>query len=385
MHKTISNRALIRMTPRKQMVLLQAIFSRRVLGRLTLILVLAMALACLWPFLAPRNTALWVAGGHGVAFGKHGELLGAGPLRPDDPAASGCTLDLWVEPDQADVMGAILAAYSQANPRLLRVEQFRDGLAVRSAAPGDPLHTGGAQLFTDHVFAPGKPVLLTIASDGRGTQVFVNGIFRRAVPGFQICHALLAGKLVAGTGAESDYGWPGRLAGIAIISRPLSPGEVREDYNTWPNHPGPGFSNRLGLAALYLFDEGSGARVRDEVSGANSFYMPDRYVVVAKPFLSRPSFDNYADMVANVIGFIPLGFTLCGYLSSYWRKGTGLVATVILAGLFSLLIEMLQWFLPTRDSDMTDVITNIVGAAGGAILYRLGRGCLEAPLRKGAQ
>ena len=186
------------------------------------------------------------------------------------------------------LLGAILAAYSQANPRLLRVEQFRDGLAVRSAAPGDPLHTGGAQLFTDHVFAPGKPVLLTIASDGRGTHDLVNGILRRAVPGFQICHALLAGKLVAGTGAESDYGWPGRLAGIAIISRPLWIRRIGEDYNTWPNHPGPGFSNRLGLAALYLFDEGSGARVRDEVSGANSC-LSDRYVVVAKPFLSRPS------------------------------------------------------------------------------------------------
>jgi VanZ family protein len=198
------------------------------------------------------------------------------------------------------------------------------------------------------------------------------------VPGFQICSALLTGKLVAGTGTGSDSAWRGKLAGLAILSRPLSPGEVRDDYNTWPGHPGPAFGNKLGLVALYPFDEGSGARVHDELSGANSFYMPDRYVVVAKRFLSPPSSGDLGDIVANVIGFIPLGFTLSGSLFSRWRKGTGVLATVLLCGLFSLIIEMLQWFLPTRDSDMTDVITNTAGAACGALLYRLSRVWLPA-------
>jgi glycopeptide antibiotics resistance protein len=99
--------------------------------------------------------------------------------------------------------------------------------------------------------------------------------------------------------------------------------------------------------------------------------MPDRYVVAAKPLLSPPSFDNHTDIVANVIGFIPLGFTLCGYLSSRWGRGAGIVATVLLCGLLSLSIETFQWFLPTRDSDMTDVITNTMGAVGGALLYSL--------------
>ena len=352
-------------------VLPRWIFSPTVLGWLTLVLVPAMAIACFWPFLAPKNTAVWIAGGDGVAFGKYGVLLGPGPLLPDDPSASGCTLDLWVEPDRADAKGSILASYSPANPRLLRVEQFRDGLAVRTAGPADPVRTGGAQLYADGVFAPGKPVLITLASDGQGTKAFVNGIFRTVAPGFPICSLLLTGKLVAGTAAESDFGWRGRLAGMAFFRRLLSPAEVREDYDTWPNHPGPAFGNRPGLLALYLFDEGSGTRVRDAVSRANSFYMPDRYVVIAKPFLARPSFDNRMDMVANVIGFIPLGFALIGSLFCRWRKGPGLLATVVLCGLFSLLIESLQWFLPTRDSDMTDVITNIVGAAVGALLYRL--------------
>ncbi len=349
----------------------QTIFSQTVLFRLTILLSLAIAIACLWPFLPPRNTASWVAGRRGVAFGKHGVLLGPGPLQPPNAAVSGCTLDLWVEPDKADTTGVILAAYSRANPRLLQVEQLRDGLAVRRAEPVDPLRTGGAQLYADGVFASGKPVLLTITSDGRGTKAFVNGTFRKAAPDFQICNGMLTGKFVAGTGAASDYGWQGRLAGIAIFSRPLSPGELREDYNISPGYPSPVFGNRRGLVALYRFDEGSGIRVRDEVSGDNSFSMPARYIVVAKSLLSPPSFDNPTDIVSNVIGFIPLGFALYGHLSFRGRKGPRVVAAVLLCGLFSLLIETLQWFLPTRDSDMTDVITNTVGAACGVLLYVL--------------
>jgi len=370
------------MTQEKRTVLLRAISSRKVLGRLTLLLVLGMAIACFWPLLPPGNTAVWVAGGHGVDFGKHGLLLGPGPLRTDYPATSGCTLDLWVEPDRPDAKGAILAAYSPANARLLTVEQFRDGLAVRSSAPGDPLRTGGAQLYTDNVFSPGKPVLLTITSTGRGTSAFVNGIWRRTVPNYRICQAMFGGKLVVGTGAASSFGWRGRLAGMAIIDHALTPAEAREDYRAWPNRPGPALRERSGLISLYPFDEGSGVRVHDEISGANGFWMPDRYRVVAKPFLSPPSFDHHADIVNNVIGFIPLGFTLCGYLSSLWRRGTAVVATVLLCGLFSLTIEMLQWYLPTRDSSTTDFITNTAGGIVGVLLYRLSHLWIEAPWRQ---
>jgi VanZ family protein len=350
-----------------------ALLSRKSLGRASLALIFGMCLACLWPFHAPRNTASWIAGGHGVAFGDHGVLLARRPLGPanQDPDGSGCTLDLWLEPDQADTRGAILSIYTPANPRLLTIEQYHDGLAVRSAEPGDPVRTGGAQLYTDRVFVRGKAVLVTITSGGNGSEVFVNGIFRSANPGFRICNKLFSGKLVAGAAAATDYRWGGRLTGLAVFSRTLSPREILEDYERSSSRNRPLFEER-GLAALYLFEEGAGTRVRDKVSG-NDLYMPDRYLVVADVFLSPPSLEDHLDIIANIIGFIPLGFTLCGYLTFYRRKGTGIVATIFICGIFSLLIESLQWFLPTRDSDMTDVITNTFGGATGALLYGIFR------------
>lgn len=366
------------------MLWLYAINDRRVLGWLTILLIPAMTVACLWPFMAPANTVAWVPGAHAVAFGKYGMLAGSRPLRPNALAGTGCTLDLWVRPDEAEGKGAILATLSPGNPRFLRVEQYEEGLAVRTLAPSDPTRIGGAQLYADDVFAPGKPVLLTIVSDDSETKGFVNGVVRRAVPNFRICRALLTGSLVVGTAADSHAGWRGRLSGMAVFDRLLSPEEIQRDFQAWPKHPGPALGSRAGLIALYLFGEGRGDRVHDEVSGSNSLVIPERYLVLAKRFLSSPSLDNQLDIVANVIGFMPLGFTLCGYLLSCgWRERTGVVATVVLCGVFSLAIEMLQWYLPTRDSDMTDVITNTLGAILGALAYRWIRVRLAVPARKG--
>jgi VanZ family protein len=46
------------------------------------------------------------------------------------------------------------------------------------------------------------------------------------------------------------------------------------------------------------------------------------------------------------------------------------MVVVVLGLTVSLLIEILQHFLPTRDSSMTDVITNTVGTMAGVGFYR---------------
>ena len=44
--------------------------------------------------------------------------------------------------------------------------------------------------------------------------------------------------------------------------------------------------------------------------------------------------------------------------------------TIVLGELVSLAIEILQKYIPTRDSSMMDLITNTLGAAAGATLYQ---------------
>ena len=66
----------------------------------------------------------------------------------------------------------------------------------------------------------------------------------------------------------------------------------------------------------------------------------------------------WTDVLVNISGFVPVGFFLLNYLSLI-QQSKRPAATVLLLGFFlSLTIEILQWFLPTRDSDMTDLICN---------------------------
>ena len=84
-------------------------------------------------------------------------------------------------------------------------------------------------------------------------------------------------------------------------------------------------------------------------------------------FLNGPS--DPADMINNVVLFLPLGFCLAWLLQR--RQHTGLFATaaplLVGAGL-SLAVELLQLFLPTRTSTPIDVLTNSLGTLLGLLI-----------------
>jgi hypothetical protein len=65
------------------------------------------------------------------------------------------------------------------------------------------------------------------------------------------------------------------------------------------------------------------------------------------------------DVVANVLGYVPLGIVLR-------RRGMGL--GLLLAGLVSIVAETTQLFAPERTPQLTDVVTNLTGAALGLVL-----------------
>ena len=85
-------------------------------------------------------------------------------------------------------------------------------------------------------------------------------------------------------------------------------------------------------------------------------------------FLNGPSDPN--DMINNIVLFLPLGFSLAWLMQRRGSKGL-LAATVplMIGGGLSLLVELLQLFLPSRTSTPIDVLTNSLGALLGLLIF----------------
>jgi VanZ family protein len=84
------------------------------------------------------------------------------------------------------------------------------------------------------------------------------------------------------------------------------------------------------------------------------------------------------DTVSNVLGYWPLGLlvTLALVRGSGWRTASAMIGAVLLAGLLSASMEVLQNFLPRRVPSALDWVCNVAGAGAGALaaglLVRLG-------------
>lgn len=139
-------------------------------------------------------------------------------------------------------------------------------------------------------------------------------------------------------------------------------------------------SSGESLLALYRFDERQGSKVHNRIDPATDLVMPDRYFVLHKTFLTQDLYPQrlgtwkhwspWANLGINVGGFVPVGFVFYAYFSPEKRSLRAALVVVLIGSLLSLLIEVLQWFLPNRNSGMADLFTNTSGTVIGVLLYR---------------
>jgi hypothetical protein len=148
------------------------------------------------------------------------------------------------------------------------------------------------------------------------------------------------------------------------------------NYRSWTNVGRPAENGPASQYALYFFNENDGNLIRDHGNLGVNLFIPETYVIAQPIFLGLPlrSYDgdwgDVQDIIINIAGFVPFGFTLSAFLILNTRlKRSDAIA--VLSGLaVSLTIEILQYYLPTRNSDLSDVLTNTLGTCVGVMLWR---------------
>jgi VanZ family protein len=81
-----------------------------------------------------------------------------------------------------------------------------------------------------------------------------------------------------------------------------------------------------------------------------------------------PRYVTAFDLAANFLGYLPFGL-LCALMLGARSSALKVVGTVALVGgVLSLALETVQVYLPARIASNVDLIVNVAGAAGGAVL-----------------
>ena len=342
------------------------------------LVLMCILVAGVWPFHSPRNDVRWLSQGNGLLFGRHGSIVSRGPFTADPQGRSdSCSIEIWLEPKRVLFSGTILAFYQpESQTTSFSMRQSLGDLTLERANKSDSGNRKRIKTYVNGVVGHLQSVLITISSSPSGTAIFANGAFVRKFERVKFTSQDLTGRLIVGTSPVTADVWSGQLKGLAIYDRALTAEEVSQHFANWSNRALPSLAKSDGEVALYLFSEGTGNVVQNQIDSATDLLIPERFFVLHGQFLERPWDEfrpdwNYVkDIAINIGGFIPLGIFVYAYLSFHRGAQHATVSSIAFGFAVSLIIEVTQAFLPTRNSGMTDLMTNTLGTAVGVMVCR---------------
>jgi len=339
----------------------------------------------LWPLrFRSANEAAWLQGG-GIAFHEKGvasRFCRQGIVFTERAVAAGdgragyrpVTIELDVESrtEAPRGLGYILSFEDGGEAAPLIIAQWQSHLVIRSRTAD-----GQARAYREaglaNVLRTGLRHVITIAADEKSIDIYVDGEPAQSeARGSLVGLNQITGRLVLGNSALGANAWAGNLYWAAVYGRKLSADEIRRNCTERrPNEAGPASGD--GPVLAYAFDEGGGAYVGDRADGENDLVIPRHFVVLRRDLRAPFRFDfeltgmGVIDVVINVLGFMPMGWCVFGWLSvrRRWRWASAAGAAVLAGLAISLAIEITQVFLPMRNPSLLDTICNVCGTVLG--------------------
>ena len=345
--------------------------SRKVATLLTVGIWIVIFVAGLWPFnFVPKNQICWLPGGSGLRFDGYGQVYSSVPMvsprKPDGAVED--TIELVFTPSKS---------YNDASTVFSLVNQDEESFAIGQSLADLFLRGSFTQgvskpvvkLWIDDVCGRAQELFVTVTLDPRHVDVYLDGQLARTFL-VSIRTDNLSGKIFVGHNVKGGGHWSGGVARLAIFDGALNAPEVSRRYEEWTKtrHLEKDVNHR---GAAYEFVTPAGDLVSNVGEIGPDLIIPKTFRLSKPMVLDWPDHLNRsvaADAVVNIAGFVPFGLCTCLCLRFWtgWSIVRCVAITILVGASVSLLIELLQVLLPTRDSSLADVVTNILGTALGA-------------------
>ena len=363
--------------------------------RLLILVSIVTLLFGLWPLnFFSENQVRWLARQDGIQFYKEGlstRRASGGVIYSDSPldvrtrthTFEPTTIEIYVESHQERRGGlAHIVSFHDGYPRSpLVIAQWKSYLVIRSRDNQNDARDTYHEIGLKHGLSTNEKKLITIASGPNRTEIYINGEPARSYNNRSLIGVEhFCGYLNLGNSSIGHNAWAGNLYGLALYDKLLTSEQIRQHHTFWANHPVDlPTTIKPEPLILYTFAERTGASVYNQVDNTNHLTIPSAFRALKRDVLIRfwrdMTWDKgaVADILVNVVGFIPFAYCLLMFLigNRHMTPNQATFLTVPAGAALSLIIEISQMGLPTRTPSSLDLLCNTLGAALGIMVFRI--------------
>lgn len=329
------------------------------------------------------NKVNWISDRPGIRFGKYGiaytnsffESSGDNAAKPN-----AFSVEIALRPANYQEKGTsfILVLHNGSDRSQLLIWQYHSWIILMNGDDYDYKRRTKRIAVNIGSQVP-IPRFLAVTTGEEGTDVYLDGRFvnRKKDLTLKIPDGGKT-RLLIGNSVYGKQSWQGDVYGLAFYGYALTARDIKRHFNRWIQDKNFSFAEKNKPVALYFFDEKTGVRAVDHAGGKHPLEIPVKMRILKKKILSSEwtgfkfSRSLSEDNILNLFGFIPFGFIFAATLIKFGgplEKHYFLI-TILFCFTVSLVIEILQAWLPSRSSSMPDLILNTLGALIGAIILR---------------
>lgn len=355
------------------------------LGLFCILIIIGVFLVGLWPYdFSPKNGVEWLKETNGINIKERGIVYSSNifndrrepTFRNDE-----ITIEVWLESriKPVNYLAWILSLVDRKGNEYFTLAQWSTNFYIVRERITDPtLPDSSKKLVLRKLLSAGKRRFITVSSSRNGTAVYIDGTLKKIDSNFIFIENIREGsvKFLLGNSPRGNGQWMGNVLGLAIYDRSMGKEEVLHNYQSWIAHGSPSDSIKESSTAIFLFDEHEGSRVKSHGLKQYDLIIPHAYRIIQRGILEPPQLHirqnlYKIDTILHFLGFIPVSFFLCAFFcySTRRSKVTSIISTIFISIGLGVSIELLQVYLPSRDSQSLDLICNFLGTMTGIVIF----------------